>query len=633
MAAPSKILIDAYSALSHKELVGDGTTHTTVNYAPTWVPQSERRRLAAYVVRAALWQNCGRLVLPNSVDDDERKGYREYGDVKLLVDRLVAAILGTDGSIVVDGADDDLLDGPELPDMPEEPTGDDAADVLVQRIYQGKLAAWTAAATAEVDAWEAAIAEQPAAQRAQAELRAWAERVQLDARLNEAEQKAVALGDAVYVLWPRDGDWPTVQVYDPDCYFPELPDNGDALAYPNVVHLAWEYETVEAGTTTRWVRRLTWELVDLTSQRLVDDGNGGAVWLGPDGPLEPGQALTLPDTERFTDGQIRRQLPWHDAGDEPSTVTCVFSDGSWDLSKVDAGKVDALDDDTADWVVRRADMGIDFLPVVHLPGTAEGAAHYGRSVIDPLCQILDDLATNDGDVASASSYLGNPTVVSTGAQAPDEGVMAPGLWIGMPNNGNVTVLDLAPALDKLMASGDRLADRLWVNAGLPRELVGGGDADTSSGIHLALKLAPANQLVGTLRDGRSPKLDLLLKFSVRMAQVAGALEPGPTPPAHYRFGAFLPTDRKAVIDMVVAAVAAHAMSTTTAVQLMVEAGVEVDDVMAEVARIRYENPTAAMALADALAGGNGDPQVREWLGLQPADGVAPVITLPPAPAE
>ncbi|MEZ5140539.1 MAG: hypothetical protein R2711_17720 [Acidimicrobiales bacterium] len=56
----------------------------------------ERRRLNAYLVRAAYLANNARDVLPATVDAEDREKHREIRRRRLLVDRLVAGVLGED---------------------------------------------------------------------------------------------------------------------------------------------------------------------------------------------------------------------------------------------------------------------------------------------------------------------------------------------------------------------------------------------------------------------------------------------------------------------------------------------------------------------------------------------------------
>lgn len=612
--------IDLWSPLDRKtiNLVG------TLRLAPTWVPSHEVRRLNAYGIRHAYRANQAYRYGDASIDRDT---HREYGDPALYEDRMVAAIRGDNQTITVDGADDDLLAGPTLPERPVDPG--EQAQPLERTIYDARLKAWTAEAEAAVRDWQAALEAQPAARRRQHDLRTWADRVLLQLALDEAEHDTVGLADSVIVLWPRPGDWPTVQVYDPGMYFPEIPANGDQVDYPDAVHLAWEFEAAVDGTKKRFVRRLTFQLVPITATKITELPGGGVAWVGPDGtPLPEGEPLVLPANERMLDdGHIERTVPW---ADTPTITTCIYTDATWRLEDVQAGKPDALDWGNAAYVtVDRTDLGIDFIPVIHRPNTPTGREHFGRSLFDLAVRLFDDLARIDTLTMSAAQYLGHPTIGVSGIDPGADAVTLPGRMLKLGEKGALDVLDLSSGIEQLMALDDRLQDRLGVNLGIG-ELTGRVSGDTSSGVHLLLKLAPAITVVGNARMVREPKDSLLLKFAQRMAQVAGVLEAGPTPTARLRYGSFLPIDQSQTATAVADLLRAHAISTQTAVTMLVAAGFPISDAQAEVERIYSEDTEAAKNVADAV---NSEQAAADRLGITlPQATAPPVVTLPPAGA-
>jgi hypothetical protein len=120
-----------------------------------------------------------------------------------------------------------------------------------------------------------------------------------------------------------------------------------------------------------------------------------------------------------------------------------------------------------------------------------------------------------------------------------------------------------------------------------------------------------------------------------MAQAMGVLEPGPTPPANVAFGAYLPADLAQVVATVGDLLAAHAISRRTALRMLVEAGLEIDDITDELARIDIEDTAGAKDLADATG---SELAAAKRLGVDPADlpsaasPVAPTVTVtPPTP--
>lgn len=612
--------IDLWSPLDRKttNLVG------TLRLAPTWVPTHEVRRLNAYGIRHAYRSNQAYRYLPGGPHGDNVK-HREYGDPALYEDRMVAAIRGDHQTITVDGADDNLLDGPTLPERPVDPG--EAAQPLERTIYTARLKAWEAEAEAAVADWQAALEAQPQARARQHDLRTWADRVLLQLALDEAEHDTVGLADSVIVLWPRPSGWPTVQVYDPGMYFPEIPANGDQVDYPDAIHLAWEFEAVDGGTTKRFVRRLTFRIVPITATKITELPDGRVAWVGPDGqPLPEGQALVLPPNESMgPDGLVVRKLPWG----ADTTTTCIYTDATWRLEDVQAGKPDALEWGNAAYVTDPGtDLGIDFIPVIHRPNTPTGREHFGRSLFDLAVRLFDDLARIDTLTMSAAQYLGHPTIGVSGIDPGANAVTLPGRMLKLGEKGALDVLDLSSGIEQLMKLDELLQDRLGLNLGIG-ELTGRVSGDTTSGAHLLLKLAPAITVVGNARIVREPKDRLLLKFAQRMAQVAGVLEPGPTPVARLRYGSFLPIDQAQTATAVAELLRAHAVSTQTAVTMLVAAGFPISDAQAEVERIRSESTAAAKDIADATG---SEALAADWLGLELPGGVPPVITLPPAGA-
>jgi hypothetical protein len=215
---------DRWTPLDHKRGLAAGR-NTAV--APTWVPETERRRLAAYAILNAYLSNSQREMLDfaqpirgeltevseayenHSDAEYRRQQHREYGDPSLLVAQVAAAVLGEEPQIVVPGIEN-----------AEE--GDEA---LTER-----------------QEW----------------LRGWADDEGLMLALIEAEMDAQGLGDGVMAMgWDSSVGRSVVEVYDPGMYFPVLSGRRRMTNFPDAVHFAWEYEE----DRKRWVERVTWRLV------------------------------------------------------------------------------------------------------------------------------------------------------------------------------------------------------------------------------------------------------------------------------------------------------------------------------------------------------------------------------------
>lgn len=570
-------ILDIYAPLSHKEAMGGKAGKGSL--APTWVPEIEWRRLTAYKILKALGLNCERFYLPSHVPEASRDQRREYGDADLLVDRIRAGVIGDGPEIVVEGADVDLPDEPDLPPAPEEPeAGEGDESTVRRRVFEARQARWRDQVEEIVTDWEQAWADLPSLQERQDWLREWADDEGYWSKLHEGEGDTVELGDGVYTLaWSAEKQRPILRVYDPGFYFPVLTDDQTDEDFPTKVHIAWEFVGEDHK---QYIRRLTWELV-------------------------PGEA---------------RSLPWNT---DSSDVTCLFSDGTWEMREIGPNGLFDLSEDSGavTWAAtedgteaRELDLGLDFIPVVHVPNTPASRTHFGQSALLVVAQLLDDIHRSDTNVQAAADLAAGPMVAMFGAGTDDTVKVQPGTAFKLSKDGRMDVLDLSAGLQQVMASNEALRDLLSINGRVPNAVLGRVDLTGNlAGVTLALSFSPFAQLVGAFRMTRDAKHKLLLKFVQRIAQAGGVLEPGENPTASLAFGPFLPTDRTAVVDETTRLLKDKAISTQTAVGSLIAAGFEIEDARGEVDRIRYENPAAAKAVADALG---SEEAAAEWMGVE-----------------
>ncbi len=505
------LVIDPWGAFSYKpafRAAAEGrTTRLPVPTASSWVPEPERRRLAAYTVLAAYDSNQAAILLGE--DGDDR---REYGDASLVVDQTLSHMLGETQQIVIDGAE-----------------------------------------------------ESTAAQGREALLRDWAQAEHLRMRMQHAERNAVLLGDTVYLLaWSRTKGRPVLKTFDPGFYFPVLPDGAlDADAYPERVHLAWEVPEDPSTGRKGTLRRVTYEL----------------------GPIEDSG---------------RRTYPW---SSRPSDITCYLTDAEWDLDQVDRiGNIDALSLARARFrtnadgdVLNRLDLQLDFVPLIHVPNTVNGPEHYGQSSLLSVAQLLDDLAAADTDSQRASATTGSPIIGLSGARLPVDRrtgnplpvEVEPGMVWPLGDNGQLSTVDTSAQLAELRAYVDALRDRLSVVTRLPASVLGTvRPSEVPSGYALQLSFGPLDAMVRSMRLAREAKYPLLLKMVQRLYQLGGVLPPGDNPRATIAFGAYLPADLSAALDLVVRGVQGGVLSLETGVRFLVEAGFPIEDAALEVERIR-----------------------------------------------
>lgn len=527
-----KLIIDTWGALAYKPAfdaaVQGRPTRLPGPMAASWVPEADRRRLAAYTILAAYDSNQAAALL-----GDDGNDRREYGDASLIVDQTLSHLLGETQQIVVDGAGDGNI-----------------------------------------------------AQEREVLLREWAQGEQLWMRMQHAERNAVLLGDTVYLLsWSRAKGRPVLKTIDPGFYFPVLPDGAiDAGAYPERVHLAWEVPEDPARGRKGTLRRVTYEL-------------------GPIG----------------NDDTATRIYPW---STQPSTATCYLTDAEWDLDQVEnSGDIDALSlararfRTNADGIVLdRLDLQMDFIPLVHVSNTINGAEHFGQSTLLSAAQILDDLAAADTDSQRASATTGSPIIGLSGARLPVDRKtgnplpvqVEPGMVWPLGDSGQLSTVDTSAQLAELRAYVETLRERLSVVTRLPASVLGTiSPAAVPSGYALQLSFGPLNAMIRSMRLAREAKYPLLLKMVQRLYQLGGVLPAGENPRATVAFGPFLPADLSAALDMVARGVQAGVLSLETGVRLLVDAGFPIEDASLEVERIRAHAGTSARPAQDNT-GDKGD---------------------------
>jgi hypothetical protein len=585
------LIFDAWTPISFKRhfgsrrQVGEGAGFKP----PDWIGPEHLRRLQAYGILRAYQDNAGREFFAGSRAEIHDR--REYGEAALLVETVVGALLGEDQQILTEGAEELSLEE-ENPDSQTDPAEIAARDAAVRAVALQEF------------------------------LEQWAQDERLGLKMLETERLAVGLGDGVFSLgWSGQKGRPRLRVWDPTFYFPVLTDTNED-DYPEKVHIAWEVDDPETRNRNKTkIRRITWEL----------------------GPIEPDQGPGIVQRALGRGAApIERQYAWNDG---PSTVTCYYTDATWlleagnksvdDLTESDA--VYELDEDNQE--IKRQDLQIDFLPVVHIPNTVALLNHYGRSTLSTVLQILDDISSADTDLSAASATTGHPIITLQGASAEKDAHgrstlrYRPGEVLES-GDGKMDVLDTSKALDALIGYIEFLLKRLSVNSRVSEGLLGRVKAsEVPSGIALALSFGPTDQLIRSMRLVRSEKYPLLLKFAHRMflaGQAAGQITDVPAEWIHTEItmGSFLPQDQQAAVTQVTALYAAHAISLETAITMLIEASIPIQNVLEEVQRIQERDFAAA---ADLFTATGDQDLVYEFLGRTPPppDPAPPAVTVVP----
>jgi hypothetical protein len=427
--------------------------------------------------------------------------------------------------------------------------------------------------------------EATAANERQDELRQWGEEDRFLTKMTETERNAVDLGDGVYTLsWVEDKRRPVLLPWEPDCYFPVL-DSVPRGEYPTKVHLAWELTDDEARAKYREavtvIHRITFELVDVEE-----------VGLTP---------YAVPyETELVTE-------------------VCLMTEAEFKTTK-GARSVDDLEEasaiymlDDEDQPVDRKPLGIDFLPVIHIPNTVAELTHYGRSVLTPVLQLCDDIHSVDSDIQASSDLTGNPSYVFKGGNPAENREVGPGFSFNVPENGGIEVISGREAIEGLMNHRDGLLDRLAVNSRITAAAQGRINPEKlQAGVILQLSFGPLTSLVDEMRLARKDKYRLLFKFVQRYMLINGEWQ-GEVHEADLAFGSYLPSDRSAMVTDVCAAYGAKLISAETAIRMLIEVGFPIDDIAEELQKIDARDYEGAVQLLDATG---SDEAVENMLGVK-----------------
>lgn len=609
MTTPTQIdslVSDPWAPLSHKRAMRECEDRGRAVHRPWFF--ADARRLTAYRILQDYQDNQARQHL-DTLDATIKADHREYGDAALIVNQALAGLLGEEQSITVEGADDYDANLPAV--------GAEGSDTTTEQ-WQINAEAFLALQRQE---W----------------LRQWAVDSRFWLKMSSNERKAVGLGDAVYVFgWTRRKGRVDVKTYDPGFYFPDLDTTETSDEdFPTRIHIAFETDPDPSTLQPRKLRRITWELapIPFASQTVInDDGRYDRETLFDDDAMTTPSLQQGDRVERET-GRVVRAYPWLVDG-EVSGETCLMTDAQWDIADVRGTSVYDLTYEKADFrlnadgeVIRRLDLGFDFLPIVHIPNTIAEEEHYGRSTLATILQILDDLAATDTDLSKAAATTGSPPLALKNAEMGkgQRRTYGPG-EIFETGDGTMTVLDTSRALDALLKLLEALFSRLSTNSRIPESVLGRvKPSEVPSGVALALSFGPMQSMVREMRQIRDEKYPIIFRIVQRIAQVGllkdgkPGLERGASFDSRIAFGSYLPADKAAAVDQVTKLLEKRAISRLTGVSMLVDAGFAIDDAVSEVERITHEDFEGAVQLFEALG---STEAVQEYLGREHAPDAA-----------
>lgn len=573
MAKMSDTVIDMYGPLTYK---GSFRNNSNELLAATWVPQEHQRRLRAYTVLSAYLKNMAREMLEG---EKARRDRREYGDPWLLVETIVAAILGEETTIMVDGAGATQGEA----NTPVSPDADS-----MQEWFDG-----------------------------------WDDNEHSMLAITEGETDAVGLGDGVWeVTWDGEKKRPRVTVYDPGWYFPVLSTMEQSNAdFPTRVHAAWEFERWELDSNqtrvpVKYVRKITWSLERIPGLNKQHPWNSESTDL---------TCLKTDATWRFQDIGARTAEDF----DLSKAVIATIVGPNGELIEVRDLDLD-LDFipvvHLPNTIARKEHFGLSSLAMV-------------LQILDDLQSADTDLALASRTTGTPPLWAKGSFAQANPHGETSNGKKVTTYGPGQLFDGEVGIVDTSRALDALLKYVEFLLRRLSSNAQLPEAALGRVDPSRiDAGVIMSLSFGPLSRMVKKMRMVRDEKYPLLLKMVARTALKystdSGLTLSGPTemPTVRLAFGRFMPLDRAAVTEMTIKLFGAKLISRLGAVKmLMEEAGLSIEEANEEVERIEHEDFDGAGQLADASDDINA---AREYLGLEPlpddqARPQPPPLNLPP----
>jgi len=303
--------------------------------------------------------------------------------------------------------------------------------------------------------------------RREAVLQDWWDSQNISAAVDENETKCSYLGDCVYVVgWRGEDHEPAITTYDPGFYFPsgeiyeDSWEEGGGKVLSRVM-FAWEEETDEDDSFL--IYRDVYEL------------------------------------RRFGENDTR----------------CYRQSAYYSSSTQDTKTIEELEesdltyDESETWV----DLGIAFMPVVHVPNFRLQGEMYGLSNLTHHLHNIDSIINTDTDLSKNSTKLGGVTCFVSGdsISIPRDSTtgeyvaveIQPGSLYVLGKDGRLHVLDTSTMQKALLDTKDYLNEKLIRNTGITE--VGAGmmkGSDLPSGIALRIMMQPLIDKVKPMREQR-----------------------------------------------------------------------------------------------------------------------------------
>lgn len=521
-------IIDQYTFLDYKSTFDGGYLPGLIE---NWVGEDNLRRLKAYQLYESYMRNSAREWL-NTMDEDEKRGKREYGNPHIFVETILASLLGDS----------------QKPSVVDQ----DATDAEVSEYFKV--------------------------------MSSWFKKERIRSKIHACERKALSLGDGVYVFSPGESAGrPKVSVWDPGFYFPVWDEENPDEEFPSTVHIAYDFEREDRlGKTERFLRRRTWELVPI-----VDDDENSETYGMSLEDLE-GQGLT----DRFWNGEGETT---HTVlySDQTWRYEDIGSEDEGQIYHLNLDRVYEVaaeqEDMEIDWipVIHIANTETD-------SGNRFGVSALGpvMQILDDITGTDTDLQASSALTGSPPLVVPDPIAEEDGSIRS----YGPGDVIGTTgDSGSATLIDTSKALDALIKYDDKLLTRLSVNGRIPESLLGlVKPSEVPSGITLTLSFAAHTSMIEEARLVRENKYELFMKMAGRFMMKLGTLDR--VLDAGVEFGTFLPADKSETKEIIHVLYTAKAISLQTAIRMMMEAGFPIDNAIEEVKRIESRDFEAAVDL-------------------------------------
>ena len=594
--------IDQWSGFDQRLLDGrDGPFATP----PRWVTQIEDiRRILAYRVARAAQEGVVRVFHDRDGLSSDYDETREHGHVASFIERMVDSILGEAPRLLVDGVDCPPPAAPVLPRRPDELK--DGADEIETLAHDAAMEVYKRDGRKAVEEWKADTEKHPGLKARNEWLNDWADQTGFWPIVFENEIQHVApLGDGVLVLSLDRKGRPKVTTVDPEGFHKIYRDTD--IDFPSRVHLAWQIvETNTQGVVTEKLRRVTYEIMEAPAWRpayATEDSTERCYW------SDATWTLSAPGLDMAQTGVI----PGRPADiNELPLEAAVF-----------AVVQNPLDPEGPPILADRVPFPIDFIPVVHVKHTLHG--RWGQSALSRVMALFDDMNAGDTAAALVASLCGEPPIAFSGGVMSEDVVIGSGSAISLGENGKAAKLGFADELRALLEYQGHLERQIQKVTSLSSELSGRENRE-QSGRAIGLKMTPFRQMILRARLAREDSYRLLAKMIQRFAIVgkADGFEGTDVMQVEVKWGRFIPEEMSEVVQWITLLRDRQILTDEDVYHLLVEAGLDVEDVRASLRELRAVD----IKTAEGLEAMFGPTAAAQYMGRQfdPAD--LPVAPLP-----